>query len=348
MYRETGRGVVQYKLNLPITAKRNLWEILDKKVAEGAELPYDHLKRGCAKSLLDVLCEAVKPKILQIPLWPAFYERTQREVVDYSISPEFYPWQRFFLTGICGVEVDRKVPPMEKIMTPIVLLDFLCTARVEGKPVIDSPGLELLPQSPASPAPVVTPMVVAWLFVALAVAYLFLTRLPPPPGKEMARSASPLLPPSERGVAQSAGGSTPCGTPAQKECRGVGGSPAATENVKRETGNVAGVLARIISILFLSIQSLAGLFFFYLVFISDLPATSWHWLVIPFNPLPLVFWKWRRRWALWFVGILVAWEAYMLLSPHRLTDPAYLVLVAAYAVFYAAIGWRAVQEMRHR
>ena len=247
-----------------------------------------------------------------------------------------------------GVETDRNVLLIERVVLPNDLLDFLRTARVKGVPVITEPGVELLPQVATYSAPWVTPIMVAWLCVALAVVYLFLTRVLPPSGKEMSRSASPLLPPSERGGAQSAGGSTPCGTPAQKDCRGVGGSPAATSNGKRAKGNVAGVLARILSILFLSIQSLAGLFFFYLVFISDLPATGWNWLVIPFNPLPLVFWKWRRRWALGFVGILVAWEAYMLLSPHRLTDPAYLVLVAAYAVFYAAIGWRAVQEMRHR
>ena len=89
-------------------------------------------------------------------------------------------------------------------------------------------------------------------------------------------------------------------------------------------------------------QTLLGAFFTYLVFFSNLPATSWHWLVVPFNLLPAIFWKWRWKWALWFAAALVLWECGMILYPHRLTDPAYLVLVAAFVLMYVRIGcpWR--------
>ena len=269
--RESGRGITQYQLNLPIAVKRRLWELLDNKVAEGAELPYDYVKRGCSQALLVLLRQALEPMSLEVGSWPEKYEWTRREFVDSAATD--YPWNRLFLHSIMGDEAERNVPKIERVILPEDLREFLSFARVSGTLVIDSPDVELLPQVAKYSAPWVTPIMVAWLFVALAVADGFL----------------------------------------------------------RWKG---------ISILFLSIQFLAGLFFCYLVFISDLPATGWNWLVIPFNPLPLVFWKWRRRWAFWFVGILVAWEAYMLLSPHRLTDPAYLVLVAAYVVFYARMGWR--------
>lgn len=272
MYRETGRGVMQYTLNLPPKVETRLWQLLDAKVAEGAELPYDHLKRGCAQSLLNVLQAAISPSVFMMPPWPKFYEKTQREVVDASISPSLYPWQRFFLTGICGVEVDRDVPPMEKIMTPAVLLDFLRTASLSGMLIIDSAGVELLPQAPPPPKPCVTPMGVSCLFVALA---------------------------------------------------------------------TANWLFRFHSVewLLLVVQTLVGLFFSYLVFVSDLPATSWHWLVMPFNPLPALFWRWRWKWALGFALLLLVWVAAMALAPHRMTDPAYLVLVTAYAVFYLSL-WK--------
>ena len=90
--------------------------------------------------------------------------------------------------------------------------------------------------------------------------------------------------------------------------------------------------------LFLAIQSLAGLFFTYLVSASGLPTSCWNWLLIPFNPLPLVLWHWRRYWAWGFVAVLLAWEACMLLSPHQLIDHAYLVIVLAYVVFYAKVA----------
>ncbi|MBO5940789.1 MAG: hypothetical protein J6R18_06315, partial [Kiritimatiellae bacterium] len=86
--------------------------------------------------------------------------------------------------------------------------------------------------------------------------------------------------------------------------------------------------------IFLVVQSVFGAFMAYLLFVSDLPVTSWNWLVVPFNLLSALFWKWRRKWALAFAAILVGWEAGMILYPHQLTDPAYLVLVFAYIVFY--------------
>lgn len=89
----------------------------------------------------------------------------------------------------------------------------------------------------------------------------------------------------------------------------------------------------------LLLQSLAGAFFTYLVVFSDLPATTWNWHLVPFNLLPLIFWKWRKKWALAFAAALLAWVAGMLLSPHRLTDSAYLVIVLGYVVFYAKV-WR--------
>ena len=91
-------------------------------------------------------------------------------------------------------------------------------------------------------------------------------------------------------------------------------------------------------LVFLSIQTLIGLLMVHLLAVSHLPATDWNWLIIPFNPLPLVLWRWRRCWAWGFVAILLAWEAFMLLSPHQLTDPAYLVIVLAYIIFYAKVA----------
>lgn len=90
---------------------------------------------------------------------------------------------------------------------------------------------------------------------------------------------------------------------------------------------------------FLIFQSLLGLLISHLVLISHLPATDWNWLIVPFNLLPLLFWKWRQKWALLFAAVLVLWEIGMIAYPHRLTDPAYLVLVVAYIVMYARIGW---------
>ena len=94
-----------------------------------------------------------------------------------------------------------------------------------------------------------------------------------------------------------------------------------------------------IDVAFFAFQLLLGLFLTYMVCFSNLTAMGWNWLIVPFNLLPLVLWKWRAKCALWFAGVLVLWEIGMMVHPHRLTDPAYLVLVAAYIIMYARIGW---------
>jgi len=88
------------------------------------------------------------------------------------------------------------------------------------------------------------------------------------------------------------------------------------------------------------VQALAGAILIYLVGFSNLPATTWNWLIIPFNPLPLVFWKWRRYWAWPFAGVIAIWLACMILAPHRMTDPAYYILALAYIALYVRVGVR--------
>ena len=77
---------------------------------------------------------------------------------------------------------------------------------------------------------------------------------------------------------------------------------------------------------------LLGTFVLYLVVLSDLPCTQWNWLVIPFCPLPFIFWKWRRYWVLPFAVMCVVWVVGMLVYPHQIVDDAHLVLAIAMAV----------------
>ena len=288
MYEEVGRGITQYRLNLPPDAKQRLWKLLDEKVAEGPNLSYDYLERGCAQADLSVLSKAAASQGssgLVVPSdWAPTREGrslsrpfTRRECVDTFTSTP-HPWNCFFLHAICGAELDREVSISKSIVVPSDLLSLLRASKIDGKPVVEGEGVELLPVKPdagglrSRATAFVTPVVASCIVVALAAANWFMK-------------------------------------------------------------------AKWIDWAFLAFQSLCGIFFTYLVAFSNLPATDWNWLIVPFNLLPLVFWKWRKKWALWFAGVLVLWEAGMIFYPHRLTDPAYLVLVGAYVLMYARIGW---------
>ena len=274
--RESGRGVMQYRLKLPPDAKQRLWELLDKKVSEGACLEYDYMERGCAHSALTVLRGALRPYELTVNNWPAKYGQMSRhELLEMAIR-ESFPWQTFILYTICGATTDDDMSKFRKVVIPSDLLAILKIARIEGKPVIDDTGVELLPirsdVDATTTKQIVTPFVLSWFVVAASAANFFLKW-------------------------------------------------------------------NWIDWAFLAFQSLLGLFLTYMVCFSNLTAMGWNWLIVPFNLLPLVLWKWRQKWALWFAGLLMLWEAGMFFYPHRLTDPAYLVLVGAYIVMYARLGW---------
>lgn len=268
-----GRGLRQYKMNLPPAVKQRLWKIMDDKAAEGANLPYDYNKRGCAKSAYLCIMDALSiAKIERVP-WGKDNALTRREKFCEMLK-DTHPWNIFFLNAIVGTETDN----VEEVVVPRDLLACLRKIRVDGAPIIMDDGVELLPAKTMSRPSHLTPWVVAWLLVAMA---------------------------------------------------------------------IGGFLLKNPSVdwLFLAIQSFAGLFFAYLVSASGLPTSCWNWLIIPFNPLPLLLWRWRRYWAWGFVAVLLAWEAFMLLSPHQLTDPAYLVIVLAYVIFYAKVAMRERRNM---
>ncbi len=269
-YSEQGRGVRQYRLNLPPSVKQKLWKHMDDLVAQGANLPYDYVARGCAWSVLGCIRAALMPETMEHPTWSEKYQQTRREIIGAAISD--FPWTRFALHAIVGADVDFGERTLEKVVLPEDIVEYLQGAKAYGQPVLSTEYATLLEQrTPPSATGWFTPIVAAWMLVIFSIVNLFLKK--------------PFL-----------------------------------------------------DWLFLGMQSIAGGFFTYMVVFSSLPATSWNWLVIPFNLLPLVFWKWRRKWALPFAGLLLAWEVGMLCAPHRLTDPAYVVIVLAFVLLYLKVS----------
>ncbi len=270
-YRNDHRGVSEYYLNLPLETKRQLWKIMDEKVAEGVKLPYDYLERGCAQSVLRCLMEAAKPLGIDFGHWPEnIATKTRRELFCECLDD--FPWNRFFTQSLVGVEADKYVLKYERVVVPWDLLTVLRGAKFAGERIITEEGKALVPSSSPSGASWFSPCF-AGVIVALFAILSFLK----------------------------------------------------------------GWIGRVFSGVLYGIYVGYGVFYTYLVFCSSLPATSWHWLVVPFNILPIVFWKWRKRWKWYFAGMLLIWMGGMSIYPDLLIDPAYYILVAGYMVLCAGI-----------
>lgn len=91
-------------------------------------------------------------------------------------------------------------------------------------------------------------------------------------------------------------------------------------------------ISRGLEALLWTLYALAGAFITYLWLLSDLPCTQWSLLVVPFNVLPLLLWRWRKFWALPFAAIIVVWCVVVGCWPAVLVDPAHIVLALAVAV----------------
>lgn len=87
-----------------------------------------------------------------------------------------------------------------------------------------------------------------------------------------------------------------------------------------------------IDYLVLGIVTLIGLVETYLVVFSTLPCTKWHWLLIPFNILPAICWKWRKHWALPYAIVIGLWAMCMLAWPHQLVDYSMVVTAIAFMI----------------
>ena len=167
-YRESGRGVREYKLNLSPEQKQKLWEVMDNHVAEGANLPYDYFQRGCAKSVVQVVHEAIGTNTIHYAPWSDKYtKQTQREIVRNFIVEA--PWEEFLMYFLIGVEGDKSYPCEKKLIVPTDLVEVWQQATFDnGKVVLDSGARVLLEATKHNQGTWCTPLLISLLLLVLA------------------------------------------------------------------------------------------------------------------------------------------------------------------------------------
>ena len=265
-YREEGRGVYEYKLNLPIEVKQELWRILDEHVAEGIYLPYDYYHRGCAVTAKNFVKKALGK--IRIVYDQSLYEETinAREIwVDGTTKAL---WMRFVALFIMGGETSFPLKGEKKLLVPNDLVLAWQNATVNGVPLLASEPTVLVEGEPKVADGWFTPMVLAIILLVLSVANLFWTQ--------------PYF-----------------------------------------------------DWLMLLAQTIVGCFMTYLICFSDLCCTEWNWLIIPFNPLPAIFWRWRKYWVLLYVGVMMIWCIAMAgtsLWGYLQVDWSHIVMVLAFVI----------------
>lgn len=263
-YAADGRGVKEYKVNMPLSARQNLWRILDGHLEEGMELPYEYLERGCAQSTVRFLKEGLDTIPIIYSGFPEHFKLTRREITGRQLGG--YPWTWAFMNLICNKPIDDYCRKEQKIIMPADFVEVMSHATVCGQPLLEAP-VQVLESKTVPESAGFTPL-------HLSLVILVLTIL--------------------------------CGVSGRKEMLYV----------------------------LLAMQTLIGAVSTYLVFFSSLCCTEWSWLLVPFNLLPLIFWKWRRYWRIPFGAVCLIWALVMSLLPHMMTDWSYIILAVALAASY--------------
>lgn len=85
----------------------------------------------------------------------------------------------------------------------------------------------------------------------------------------------------------------------------------------------------------LGIQCFVGLFLLYMALFTQLFTSAGWLMMVLFNPLPLLLWKWRKYWQLPYAVLLLIEALVLVCWPHMLVDPAYIVLLLSYIVLFS-------------
>ena len=265
-YREQGRGVQEYVLNLPPDIEANLWRIMDEYLAKGSSLTFDYFNRGCAITCVKFLKQALSGKA-NIEYASSLYEYspTPCELVKENTKDAL--WVRFFWIFIVGEDVMKPLRGDKQLLIPTDLVEAWKEASINGQPLITGDSNILVESTQKKTSSWLTPNLFAILLLMFAIANLFWDQ--------------PYF-----------------------------------------------------DWLMLVMQTILGVALIYLMYCSNLCCTSWNWLLIPFNPLPAIFWYWRKYWVMPYIGILAIWCVYiiaMAVAKQVLVDLGHIVMVLAFA-----------------
>ena len=265
-YAQEGRGVYEYKLNLPSVAEQNLWRILDEHVAKGSCLSYDYFKRGCAITCVQFIEEALGETRIQYDASLLQREATSKEIVLSHCDK--FKWSGFAFAFLAAGESEQLVSGSEQLCVPAELVQAWKRASINAVPLLAQEPVVLVEGAPQWDDSWFTPMLLAWLILCLSIANFFWNK---------------------------------------------------------PYGDWVMLLA----------QTVVGAAMMYLICFSNLCCTSWNWLLIPFNPLPAIFWYWRKYWALPYACVMMGWCLAMaanLLWGHVLVGWPHILLVLAWSL----------------
>ena len=178
-YKETHRGVMEYKLNLTLEEKRLLWQSLDENVHSSSHWRYDFLKTNCSAMCAYIIEQSLIGERIEYGKLDPVLTGDNRTFVKYIFAK--HPWFQFFWLTILGAE-GEDVSEVYTRLAPIIITDVWGDARLvndstgESRPIFDGAPIQISNEHTELATSPVTPFVafLALLVVALVITALYL------------------------------------------------------------------------------------------------------------------------------------------------------------------------------
>lgn len=178
-YKETHRGVMEYKLNLTLEEKRRLWQSLDENAHSSSHWKYDFLKTNCSAMCAYIIEQSLIGERIEYGKLDPVLTGDNRTFVKYIF--EEHPWFQFFWLTILGAE-GEDVSEVYTRLAPYILTDvwgdasFVNDSTGEFRPIFDGEPIQISNEhTEIAPSPV-TPFMasLALLVVALVITAMYL------------------------------------------------------------------------------------------------------------------------------------------------------------------------------
>ena len=237
-YKEEGRGIQQYELNLTTHQKQELWRYLDEDMVAGQHRKFDFIRNNCASMAMIAIQMKMWKEPIVVKKWPEHYKLINGDGLMFLTRN--VPWLQIALMTILGSEADVYWDNEHRI-SPELIIEALSNAVIQSEDGSERPALtgnhKILSEQTLFPKPVpVTPI---WAFTILLALVCIMTAL--------------------------------------------------------EWWLKWRMPAKVLDILLLLFQTMAGLLLLYMTVVTCMFGLHWNWCLLMLNPLPFLLWLFFRK-----------------------------------------------------
>jgi hypothetical protein len=237
-YKEEGRGIQQYELNLTTHQKQELWRYLDEDMVAGQHRKFDFIRNNCASMAMIAIQMKMWKEPIVVKKWPEQHRMINGDGICYLTRNA--PWLQFALMTIVGTEADVFWDEEHRI-SPELIIEALSNAVIQSEDGSERPALtgnhKVLSEQTLFPKP--APVTPIWAFTILLALVCIMTAL--------------------------------------------------------EWWLKWRMPAKVLDILLLLFQTMAGLLLLYMTVVTCMFGLHWNWCLLMLNPLPFLLWLFFRK-----------------------------------------------------